>query len=190
MSGCGYTVTETFKQYTNIVLKLFLLITQDKDDSGVGEGLRDKALKCQSLLNPSEKQLAKLLMGDLYMLVDEDLYEKTPIAEQIILQNAINECILKGDWINVLIKLKMDCGFQKRRIAYLRGCAWQGLGVVEISDRFFELASKWEPVSSTSSEAQEDILLTAAGTVYIPGQSPFYCHVCGRNPCCCHLIGL
>lgn len=31
--------------------------------------------------------------------------------------------------------------------------------------------------------------ITAAGTPFVPGQSPYFCHVCGRNPCYCASVG-
>ena len=35
-----------------------------------------------------------------------------------------------------------------------------------------------------------DIGITAAGTSFVSGQSPYFCHVCGRNPCCCAGMGM
>ena len=44
-----------------------------------------------------------------------------------------------------------------------------------------------QPQEQRSAEQQPT---TAAGTPFVQGQSPYYCHVCGRNPCYCASVGL
>lgn len=154
-------MTETFNKYAEVALRLLMLIAENKDDSQIGNKLREQALHLQTLLKPPEKEVSDILMGDLYMLIDEDMYEKRQQNEFDMLQQYIQENVQKGNWIEVLIALKKDCGISRDKIAYLRGRAWQSLGITEISTRFFDIASRLNPANPTYSYLLIDSLYNA-----------------------------
>lgn len=145
----GYQMTETFNKYADVALRLLMLIAENQDDSQIGNKLREQAVHLQSLLKPPERDISDILMGDLYMLIDEDMYEKIQQDEYDMLQQYIQDNVQKGNWIEVLIALKKDCGISRDKIAYLRGRAWQTLGITEISIRFFDIASRLDPTNPT-----------------------------------------
>lgn len=44
--------------------------------------------------------------------------------------------------------------------------------------------------SPANTEKCEQLRTIVARTPFVQGQSPYYCYVCGRNPCCCSGVGL
>jgi len=119
-----------------------------EEESPAEEALREQML--DSWRNLSVEELARVdgLSADLYMLSDEEIFEKVEPAERTRarLGPRLREAWLRRDWDAVLALLRTGPDFLDRaQLAYLRGRCWAGLGHHDVALLFSEYAARLKP---------------------------------------------
>jgi hypothetical protein len=131
-----------FDAYIDCLIKLHEEMARDEyRGNDEGDGLREKLMEMEPLLNGEERRWVHNLGGDLYMLYDQDMYFQVPAWEIDGRKTFLFQQIRSQNWLGVLDSTREALGLPKYAIALYRGMAWREKSP-KISLLFFKHADK------------------------------------------------
>lgn len=130
-----------FESYIDKLIRVFELITQDKDEGKEGDNLREYLDDNDKNLSEEDQKWVKNLPGDLYMLSGKDMYYKVPPEEKKKLKKELRENIKQKKWVEVLAVLRASLGISRQQIAAYRAIAWKdkSLQVSALFEKYAEV---------------------------------------------------
>jgi hypothetical protein len=123
-------------------------MSQGKGETEEAEALREESLHPWTKLNEQEMDRVNGLSADLYMLENNEIYERVKPEERSRerLGPRLQAAWDRQDWDEVLAWLRTGPDFLNQDlIAYLRGRCWQEMGHHDVALLFFEYAAKRDP---------------------------------------------
>lgn len=134
---------EHYEAYKRMLLKLHELDTQGKDQSPEANEIRDEMELPERHLTPLEQERLDGLSGDLYMLVGQEVKErsKQPVTVQDFLA-----CYRARNWDRVLQLLGIsNFHMEEHIVACTRAVCWGAFGDYDVALLFAEHAAKLKP---------------------------------------------
>jgi hypothetical protein len=151
MSKC-FAENPDYREYERLLIRLHELIASGDGDSGDADALRDRMDGPWKRLSAQEVERLDGLSADLYMLQDDEVFEKADPSERTreTLGLALTEARKRSDWQTVLALLRKGPTFlSKANIAFLRGLSYLHLGHSEASLLFVDYAAALDSPESS-----------------------------------------
>jgi hypothetical protein len=137
-----------YLEYLRLLVQLHALIADGKSETDDADLVRDEMDTPWAKLSQAEADRLGGLSADLYMLTDEEIFERTEPAERTRERIGPDlETAWQGrEWDRMLALLRRGPDFLRNdQLAYLRGRCWLAFGHPEIATLFFEKALRLRP---------------------------------------------
>jgi len=128
-------------KHTNLLMDIYELIADGKGNTDEADDIRDQLE--MSIIPLDTPQFIHNLSGDLYMIMEEDMYFALPEGdkkEDYILR--LNNAVDADQWEEVLDLLKFSLDLDRALIAEYRGRAWEHIGNERAAKAFLSYAKK------------------------------------------------
>lgn len=128
-------------KYTNLLFDLYELIADGKLNSDEADVIRDQLEGTK--IPVDTPQYIHNLSGDLYMIMEEDMYFALPegaTKKEYLLR--LDKAVNANQWGEVLELLTASLDLERALIAEYRGRAWKHLGNERVSEAFLSYAIK------------------------------------------------
>ena len=137
--------SESYQKYKELLLKLHDLVAQDKDQTDEADIIRDAMDAPGTRLTDEEHERIKGLSADLYMLVGEEIKERSPLSEKEI-RDVLARQFKANDSDGILESLrKYNYESQDEHLACIRAICWEALGDFDVALLFARHALKLNP---------------------------------------------
>jgi hypothetical protein len=133
------------REYARLTVRLHELMGAGLGESEEADSVRDQMDGPWKQLTAAERDRLGGLSSDLYMLSDEEVFERAEPAERgpDTLGAALLAARANGDWEAVLALLRKGPTFlSQREVAFFRAEAYDELGQPEIARRFARHAAR------------------------------------------------
>ena len=148
MSKLSFSANTAYSQYEVLLCELHRLIARGEGNSEAADVIRERMETSEQELSEQELRRLNCLSADLYMLQDDEIFEKAETEERTpeVLGAALNRACEQEEWETVLALLRKGPTFLPRHaIAYLRGIAYEALGHRETALLFLSYAARIDP---------------------------------------------